>query len=83
MADLTGIQDVRLRGGGTEPAAEHTVLYGKENDSHELGTVLFVNKGIISTVKMAEFVSDRMSFLILNGHSCDIIVRNVCASSRG
>jgi hypothetical protein len=32
---------------------------------------------IISAVKWVEFVSDRMSYIILRGRWCDIIVLNV------
>jgi hypothetical protein len=38
-----------------------------------------VHKGIISAVKRVEFVSDRMSYIILRGHWCHIIVPNVHA----
>jgi hypothetical protein len=34
---------------------------------------------IISAVKRVEFVSDRMSYIILRGRWCDIIVLNVHA----
>jgi hypothetical protein len=27
--DLVGLQEVRWEGGGTEPAGEYTILYGK------------------------------------------------------
>jgi hypothetical protein len=36
-----------------------------------------VHKRIISTVKRVEFVSDRMSYIILRGRRCHIIVLNV------
>jgi hypothetical protein len=36
-------------------------------------------KGIISAVKRVEFVSDRMSYIILRGRWCHIIVLNVHA----
>jgi hypothetical protein len=36
--DLVGVQEVRWEGGGTEPAGEYTLLYGKGNENHELGT---------------------------------------------
>jgi hypothetical protein len=36
-----------------------------------------VHKRTISTVKRVEFVSDRMSYIILRGRWCDIIVLNV------
>jgi nitrate reductase gamma subunit len=44
-----------------------------------IGTVLFVHKRIISAVKRVEFVSERMSYIILRGRWCDIIVLNVHA----
>jgi hypothetical protein len=39
--------------------------------------VFFVRKRIISAVKKVEFVSDRMSYIILRGHWCDIIGLNI------
>jgi hypothetical protein len=38
-----------------------------------------VHKRIISAVKRVEFVSNRMSYIILRGHWCHIIVLNVHA----
>jgi hypothetical protein len=35
--DLVGVQEVRWEGGGTEPAGEYTLFYGKGNENHELG----------------------------------------------
>jgi hypothetical protein len=47
--------------------SEYTCLYGEENENHELSTGFFVHKKIISPVKRAEFVNDRMSYLIRRG----------------
>jgi hypothetical protein len=66
--------------GAAEPASEYTFFYGKGNENHELGTGVFVHKRFISAVRWVEFISDRMSYIILRGHWRDIIVLNVHAS---
>jgi hypothetical protein len=40
-----------------------------------------VHKRFISSIKRAVCVSGRMSYIILRGHWCDIIVLNVHAST--
>jgi hypothetical protein len=77
--DLVGVQEVGWDGGGTEPAGEYTFFYGKGNDNPKLGTGFFVHKRIISADKRAEFVSDRMAYIILRGRWCGIIVLNIRA----
>jgi hypothetical protein len=72
-----GAQEVRWDGGGTERAGEYTFFYGKGNENYELGTGIFVHKRIISAVKEVEFVSDRMSYIILRGRWCNIIVLTI------
>jgi hypothetical protein len=51
----------------------HTVLW-KGDENHQLGTVRFAHKGIMSEVKKAEFLSDRISYIILKGRWFDITV---------
>jgi hypothetical protein len=67
-----GVQEVRWEGGGTEPAGEYTFVYGKGNENHELGTGFCVHKRIISAVERVEFVSDRISYIILRDMVCNL-----------
>jgi hypothetical protein len=78
LVDLMGVQEVRWDRGATKPAGKDTFFYGERNGNHELGTGFFVHK-LISAIKRVEFVSDRMSYIVLRGHWCDITVLNVHA----
>ena len=54
-------------------------FYGKENENYQLGTGFFVHHRIVSAVKRVQFVSDRVSYIVLRGCWCNIIVLNVHA----
>jgi exonuclease III len=77
--DLVGVQKVRWEKGGTERPEDYTFFYGEGNGDHQLGTGFFVHKRIVSAVWRVEFITDRMSYIILRGRWCDIIVLNVQA----
>jgi hypothetical protein len=48
------------------------VTNGQGSEDHELGTSFVLHKEIILAVKGAEFVSDRMSYIILRGRWIDM-----------
>jgi exonuclease III len=77
--DLVGVQEVRWEKSGTEWAEDYTFFCGQRNGDHQLGTGFFIYKRIISAVRTEEFISDRMSYIILRGCWCNIIVLNVHA----
>jgi hypothetical protein len=77
--ELVVVQELRWEKGGTERAEDYTSFYGQGNGDHQLGTGFFVHKRIVSVVRTVEFISDRMSYIILRGRWCNIIVLNVHA----
>jgi exonuclease III len=81
--DLVGVQEVRWEKGGTERAEDCTFFCGQGNGDYQLGTGFFIRKRIVSAVRRVEFISDRMSYIILRGRWCSIIVLNVHASCEG
>ena len=46
-----------------------------------IGNRIFVHHRIVSAVKRVEFVGNRMSYIVLRGRWCNIIVLNVHATS--
>jgi len=56
-------------------------FYGKGNKSHHLGTGFFVHHRTLSAVKSIQFISDRMSYIVLRGRWNNIILLNVHAPS--
>ena len=59
---------------------DYDFFYRKRNDNHQLGTGFFVHRRIVSAVKRVEFVSERLSYIVLRGCWRNIIV-NVHAPS--
>ena len=66
---LVGVQEIKCDKGGTEWAEDYTFFCGNEN--HQLGWGFFTHHRIILTVQWVEFVSHRMSYIILRGCWCD------------
>ena len=67
---LSGTKEVRTERG-------ITFFYGKGNEKYHLGTGCLVHHRILSSVKRVEFVSDRISCIVLRGRWCNTIVSNV------
>jgi hypothetical protein len=76
---LLCVQEVRLDKGGTATASDFIFLYGKGNENYVLATGVFVHHRRVPAVKKAEFVSDKMSDIVLRGGWCLIIVLNAHA----
>ena len=64
---------------GAERAGDYNFFYGKGNYNHKFGTGCFVHHRLISAVKRVEFVCNRISYIVLRGCWCNVIVLNVHA----
>ena len=76
-----GVQEVRWDREGTVRVGDCNFFCGKCNENYQLGKGLFVHYRIVSAVKRVDFVSDRVSYIVLRGCWYNIIVLNVHAPS--
>jgi len=62
---LLGVQEVRWDKGGMMRAGDYNFFYREGNENHQFGTRFFVHHLIVLAVKRVEFVSNRMSYIVL------------------
>jgi hypothetical protein len=74
--DLVDVQEVRWEKGATERAEGYTIFLWTGEWGSSVRDRIFGHKRIVSTVRRVEFISDRMSYIILRGRWCNIIVLN-------
>jgi hypothetical protein len=77
--DLVGYRSPNGRAVELNQQEHNIFFYRKGNGNHELGIEFLLHKRIISAVKRVELVSDRISYIILRGCWCHVIVLNVYA----
>ena len=55
-------------------AGNYNFFYGKVNENCQMGTGFFVHHRTVSAVKRVESDGDRMSYIVLRGRWCNIII---------
>jgi hypothetical protein len=63
-----------------DKSREFNFFYADVNENQQLETGLLVHHGVDTADKRVEFVSERMPYVVLRGHWCNIIFLNMHAS---
>ena len=78
---LVGLQEVRWKTGDTVSVGDYIFFLWKRKRKSSIGNRIFVHHRILSAVKRVDFVSDRMSYIVLRGRWFNISVLNVHSPS--
>jgi len=70
---LMGVQEVRWDKGGTVKAGDYIFSMEMKRKS-SMRYKIFVHRRIVSAVKTVQFVSHRMSYIVLRGRWCNIVL---------
>ena len=68
--------EVRWPGEGSQESGSFALSYGGA-ERPEFGTGFLVRRRILSAIREVQFVSDRISYLILKGKRHDFVIVNV------
>jgi len=69
-----GVLVVRWDKGATVSAGDYDFFLREKKCKSSIGSRFFVHRRIVSAVKRVEFVSDRVSYIVLRGRWRNIIV---------
>jgi hypothetical protein len=68
------LREIKCGKGKTEPTEDSICFDENGSDNHEPWEGFLVHNGIMSALKAVKFSSDRMSYIILRGRWCDVII---------
>jgi len=71
--DGVAVQEVRWVDGGDQPADNYKLFHENGNANHQLGTCFLYTRESCQQLKRVEFITDRMLYITLRGHWCDVL----------
>jgi hypothetical protein len=69
-----GVQEIQHVKGGRVRTEDFNFFCRKGKENQQLGRGVYVHHRIVSAVKTVEFVSDRMSYIVLRGRWCNACI---------
>ena len=74
--DVVALQEVRWPGEGSQQTGSFALFYSGA-DRPEFGTGFLVRRRILSAIREVQFVTDMISYIILEGKQHDFVIVNV------